>query len=131
MPNVLIIHLQRIVFDFDTFQQKKVNDKLEFPTILDMKRYSFKEQSSGQASDAETQKLLDIADEDYEYRLVGVNIHRGVASSGHYWSMIHTKRGEHEPDPESSPQDWAKGIDSDWMKFDDDTVSFYSAANLP
>ena len=45
-------------------------------------------------------------DDEYEYRLVGVNIHRGVADSGHYWSMIHVKRGQDEPDPAKNPAEW-------------------------
>mmetsp|Transcript_33660 Transcript_33660/g.51962 ORF Transcript_33660/g.51962 Transcript_33660/m.51962 type:complete len:205 (+) Transcript_33660:5767-6381(+) len=40
-PNVLIIHLQRIVFNFDTFQNDKLNDLFEFPQMLDLKPYSY------------------------------------------------------------------------------------------
>lgn len=31
LPNTLIVHLNRIVFDFDTMRNVKLNDKLEFP----------------------------------------------------------------------------------------------------
>ena len=30
-PNILIVHLERILFDFDTFQNEKMNDLFEFP----------------------------------------------------------------------------------------------------
>lgn len=40
LPNVLIIHLQRIVFDLDTFVNKKINTSLEFPHELDLKEYT-------------------------------------------------------------------------------------------
>jgi len=40
-PNVLILHLQRIVFNFDTFVNDKLNSFMEFPTVLDLKPYSF------------------------------------------------------------------------------------------
>jgi len=43
MPNVLIVHLQRIVFDYDTFGNKKVNSKFEFPSTLELSEFSFKE----------------------------------------------------------------------------------------
>lgn len=33
----------------------------------------------------------------FEYKLVGIVMHSGAASSGHYWSYINTKRGEEEP----------------------------------
>jgi len=42
-PNVLIVHLQRIVFNFDTFQNDKLNSFMEFPNTLDLKPYSFHE----------------------------------------------------------------------------------------
>lgn len=41
-PNVLIVNLQRIVFNFDTYQNDKINTHFEFPNVLDLKEYSFK-----------------------------------------------------------------------------------------
>jgi hypothetical protein len=38
--------------------------------------------------DEELNHLKDIDDDDYIYRLVGVNIHVGAASHGHYYSLI-------------------------------------------
>ena len=113
MPNVLIVHLQRIVFDFNTFQNTKVNTLFEFPNSLNLSKFSLKEnmtvdqlekikaelpeaKGSGDPNSEEVrdykklEQLFNLDDQEYEYRLVGVNIHRGVASSGHYWSLIHT-----------------------------------------
>lgn len=42
-PNVLIVHLQRIVFNFDSFKNDKLNTFFEFPYQLDLKPYSFYE----------------------------------------------------------------------------------------
>ena len=42
-PNVLIVHLQRLVFNFDTFKNDKLNNYFEFPHQLDLKPYSFYE----------------------------------------------------------------------------------------
>jgi uncharacterized UBP type Zn finger protein len=42
-PNVLIVHLQRIIFNFDTFRNDKINSFFEFPAHLDLKPYSFYE----------------------------------------------------------------------------------------
>lgn len=39
-PNVFVIQLQRIIFDFDTFQNQKVNTQFEFPETLDLTPYS-------------------------------------------------------------------------------------------
>jgi ubiquitin carboxyl-terminal hydrolase 34 len=43
LPNTLILHLQRIVFDFDTFTNKKLNSRVEFPNVLNMKPYMMNE----------------------------------------------------------------------------------------
>lgn len=42
-PNILIVHLQRIGFNFDTFQNDKVNTFCSFPNMLDLKPYCFHE----------------------------------------------------------------------------------------
>lgn len=39
LPNVLILHLQRIVFNLDTFMNEKINSRLEFPNKLDLSAY--------------------------------------------------------------------------------------------
>ena len=39
LPNTLIVHLQRIIFDYDTMRNVKLNDKLEFPNRLNLKKY--------------------------------------------------------------------------------------------
>lgn len=40
LPNTLIVHLQRIVFDFDTLRQVKLNDRVEFPNVLNLKEFT-------------------------------------------------------------------------------------------
>lgn len=42
-PNYFMIHLQKIIFDMNRFQNVKVNTKFEFPTVLDLENYSVKE----------------------------------------------------------------------------------------
>ena len=39
---MLIVHLQRIIFNFDTFQNDKINSYFDFPNILDLKDFSYK-----------------------------------------------------------------------------------------
>ena len=51
--------------------------------------------------------MLEYEDNEFVYRLVGICIHRGRASSGHYWSLIHVNRGSKEPDPVEKPEEWA------------------------
>lgn len=40
LPNTLIIHLQRIIFDFDRLRNVKLNDRVEFPTVLNLKEFT-------------------------------------------------------------------------------------------
>ena len=40
LPTVLIAHLKRIVFDFDTFENKKINTRFEFPSRLNIAQYT-------------------------------------------------------------------------------------------
>lgn len=42
--------------------------------------------------------LMQIDDDEYIYKLVGVTIHIGTAEHGHYYSVINTKRGSEEVD---------------------------------
>jgi len=37
------VHLQRIVFDFDTLRNQKLNDRVEFPNVLNLKEYMTEE----------------------------------------------------------------------------------------
>lgn len=49
-PKILIIHLQRIVFNLDTFINEKITTKHEFPLEFDLNPYTlehFEKESSG------------------------------------------------------------------------------------
>lgn len=142
-PNVLIVHLQRIIFNFETFRNDKINTFFEFPYQLDLKPYSFyevmrKENRIKVPKEGEEQEQAEEQpDEDsqmpeeeecFEYKLVGVNVHSGSANAGHYWSLINTRRGIDEPD-ENDPN-WAKTESDPWMKFNDSSVTEYSFDKL-
>jgi ubiquitin carboxyl-terminal hydrolase 34 len=117
-PNVLIVHLQRIVFNFDTFQNDKINSRFEFPNILSLKDFSFREvmKAENRPNDImysdEMKHLMNISDEEYTYKLVGVNIHIGTAEYGHYYSLINTKRGSEEVD--ESKVEWTQTEKDQW-----------------
>jgi len=145
-PNVLIVHLQRICFSFDTFQNEKLNTRFDFPKILDLKPYSFKEvMKEKQPSDFETEPVLQksrstnteniaehlsgIPDDDYVYRLVGANIHTGTADHGHYYSHINTKRGSDEPNGCKEEDVWAQVNKDPWKEFNDDTIKAFNYDN--
>lgn len=125
MPNVLIVHLQRIVFCFDTLQNDKVNSRFEFPNVLDLKAYSFKEVMK-ESDEEDLQELKQVEDDAYLYRLVGVNVHVGTADHGHYYSLINTRRGKDEPVGESDEATWKKVENDPWKVFDDASVRTFA-----
>ncbi len=147
-PNVLVVHLQRIIFNFDTFRNDKINSLFEFPTYLDLKPYSFYEvmrkenrlnknptgeddnQGSATTEAAPQNEDSKMPEEDdcWEYKLVGVTVHSGTANAGHYWSLINTQRGHAEP-PHDSPQ-WAATEADQWMEFNDSTVRKFNFEKL-
>jgi ubiquitin C-terminal hydrolase len=134
-PNILIIHNQRLVFNFETFRNDKLNSLFKFPHVLDLKPYSYydvmeregrlpKKKASESDEEEPEVKEEDLtpeelakkrqAEEDFkqpdhedcfEYKLVGINVHSGTANAGHYWSYINTNRGIDE----------AEGGDPTWL----------------
>ncbi len=140
-PNVLIVHLQRIIFNFDTFRNDKINTYFEFPYHLDLKPYSFynvmekeerfkkeqeedddKEEEDNNKEEEEENQMPEEED-CFEYKLVGVTVHSGTANAGHYWSYINTKRGHQE---DESSETWHQTETDPWMEFNDSTVREFS-----
>lgn len=111
-PNVLIVHLQRIVFDLDTFQNEKISTRLEFPVDLDLYNYSYSKLEGVPQTGAF-----------HKYRLTGVIIHVGTAQFGHYYSHINIKR-----DLESREK--GQRFDDKWLTFDDSVVREFDIKNL-
>lgn len=115
LPNILIIHLKRFEFCFDTFENIKVNDHFEFPQELNMRPYT----KEGLAL-AEMQEVPpdEVRPEDYyNYRLTGILIHDGGANHGHYYSYIK----ERQP-ADGSEAKWFEFNDTRVLPFDPDTI---------
>lgn len=93
-PSVLIMHLQRIVFNFDILINEKINSRLEFPLDINLTPYST--QQDGQ---------------DFEYRLTGIVCHNGTAEYGHYYSFI-----------EVQPDYWLEFNDSTIRQFSKNSI---------
>jgi len=140
-PSVLFVHLQRLVFNFDSFQNDKVNTVCEFPDILDLKPLSFysvmekegrlkkdKNQDDDEDEEIDEEEKQKRLEEEkswpqeetcFEYKLVGATIHSGTANAGHYWSYINTKRGAEENEDDAL---WEHTDVDPWMEFNDSTV---------
>lgn len=63
-----------------------------------------------------------MQEDEYVYRLVGVNVHVGTADHGHYFSLINTKRGAEEPLGEVDEAKWRRVEADPWKVFDDATI---------
>ena len=95
LPNILILHLQRIAFNYETFLMEKINDEVYFEREINIKKYTVDKNNK------------DIDTEKYEYELVGIIIHNGTAQYGHYYSVIFSQDRKYE---------------NKWYKFNDTTV---------
>lgn len=136
LPNVLILHLQRIKFDYNTLEQKKLTNRFEFPTILELSKFACKsnmelsEEEKADPKNAQLLEMLNYEDNEFVYRLVGICIHRGRATSGHYWSLIHVNRGLKEPNPVEQETLW-NDLSKEWKEFNDERVSFFGSRSIP
>lgn len=143
LPNIFIVHLQRIIFNYDNFQNDKVNSRLDFPKHLNLKNYTSevlsKPNESTKAEEAKDSSAANIIHEDsykiyqkedsyYEYELVGVVVHTGTADAGHYFSYINVKR-----DGENEQMTYDKSNSKDvnnWLEFNDTMIRSFNVNNI-
>ena len=100
LPELLIVHLKRWEFDYQTFLMKKNNNFCKFPMELDVAEYTHSGSHAKQRGST-------------MYILSGILIHRGPAGGGHYYSII--------KDRETGQ--WYKFNDESVMKFNIDDIS--------
>ena len=136
LPNVLIVYFQRLRYNYEIDRNEKINSRMEFPAVLDLKKYSIEElmrknvaaRSNGTESFEENDEMYFKNNSYYEYDLVGVNVHMGSADSGHYFSYINTIRnGENDcGDFDRSNPSHKKS----WLKFNDSHISKFNIDKL-
>ncbi|KAK3574939.1 hypothetical protein QTP86_019806 [Hemibagrus guttatus] len=120
LPPVLAIHLKRFDYDWDRECAIKFNDYFEFPRELDMEPYTVagvaKLESNEVSSDSEVIHQNTPFEPELggssRYHLVGVLVHSGQASGGHYYSYIVQRHSNS-----------ADGQRDCWYKFDDGDVT--------
>ncbi|CAB1346501.1 unnamed protein product, partial [Coregonus sp. 'balchen'] len=120
LPPVLAIQLKRFDYDWERECAIKFNDYFEFPRELDMEPYTVAGVAKLEGDDVNPENQVIQQNEPSEpeppgsskYRLVGVLVHSGQASGGHYYSYI-TQRNVGGADGERNR----------WYKFDDGDVT--------
>lgn len=81
LPNKLIIVLKRFDYQFETQTKVKLNTYCEFPEKIDLRKYSQEYLNEELEGDKKPNGY-------YNFNLRGINIHRGTAEYGHYYSLI-------------------------------------------
>jgi ubiquitin carboxyl-terminal hydrolase 34 len=117
LPNVLIIHLQRIIYNFDTFMNEKINSRLEFPKDFSIEPYTVEGLEAREKPDVKT--AAEKPNGYYHYKLAGVVVHIGTADTGHYYSYINTNRKRHREDNEKDLFSSDKDL---WLEFNDSRI---------
>ena len=148
LPNVMIVHLQKIIFDLETYARIKISSRYEFPQKVNLKEFMvdpallklndkktddddtkevITEDDDKEDDDKEVKEVIEEEeeDEDFQYKLVGVVIHKGNADFGHYISLINVRRegtvSKEEEEDEEGDQ---------WLEFDDWKVSRFNMKNF-
>ncbi|KAG2461370.1 UBP24 hydrolase, partial [Polypterus senegalus] len=117
LPSVLVIHLMRFGFDWESGRSIKYDEQIRFPWVLNMEPYTVsgmaRQDSSSEHGDngrgepgsgGSPRKKVTISE---NYELVGVVVHSGQAHAGHYYSFIKDRRA---------------GSKGKWYKFNDNVV---------
>uniref|UniRef100_A0A673JPZ7 ubiquitinyl hydrolase 1 n=1 Tax=Sinocyclocheilus rhinocerous TaxID=307959 RepID=A0A673JPZ7_9TELE len=116
LPPVLAIQLKRFDYDWERECAIKFNDYFEFPRELDMEPYTVAgvAKLEGDEVPPESQVIAENSDPNSSsrYRLVGVLVHSGQASGGHYYSYIMQRHCN-----------GSDGLKDCWYKFDDGDVT--------
>ena len=106
IPKVLIIHLQRIVINYETFINEKISSKHQFPHDFNLHQYTldyFERTENGESEIA--------VDKAYEYSLIGIICRTGNAEAGHYISYIKTENNK-------------------WYEFNDSLINVFNPSNI-
>ncbi len=155
LPNLLIIHLKRFDLDYTTFEAVKLNDRIDFPLLLDMEPYTFEGierrdelqrrlKNTGDELTLEQKRQLDMSLEvnRHMYHLKGVLAHAGVAQGGHYYSFIRDSRDEggESGDVDDGKEGGAimrngkkqqNGMGKErWLRFDDEDVTIFDPKDI-
>ena len=138
LPNTLMISLKRFTFNYDLMRKVKLDSYCEFPSLLNVKKYTTVgvDEQDAQQEGFQKSEVEELNEDDkiriraleeakqrpdayYQYKLVGVIVHRGNTEFGHYYSFI----------KERIPK---KGSDElRWLEFNDKEVTLFDPENLP
>ncbi|XP_053324952.1 ubiquitin carboxyl-terminal hydrolase 24 [Spea bombifrons] len=129
LPSVLVIHLMRFGFDWESGRSIKYDEQIKFPWLLNMEPYTVSGMArqdsnsevgeNGRQTDPPGGSPRKKVAPTENYELVGVIVHSGQAHAGHYYSFIKDRRG-------CSKSKWYKFNDTVVEEFDlnDETMEY-------
>ena len=79
LPNILILHLQKIAFNYKTFLMEKINDKIALEKELNLKKYIIDKSNKN------------VGNAQFDYELIVVIICNDNSQYGHYFSVIYSQ----------------------------------------
>ena len=126
LPNIYIIHLQRLTYNWEIDKNEKINSRLEFPKRINLKNYTIENILKDKENKSEN--IYFKCDEYYDYNLVGIVVHLGYADSGHYYSYINTFRDGNNNLSNFNPND--ENCLNSWFEFNDSSISKFDISNL-
>ena len=89
LPELMMLHLKRFVFDRATMRRRKLNHRVSFPETLDMSPYVT---APADAEHAGARGAAPAATAEW-YDCVGVLVHAGTAHGGHNFALLRPKAG--------------------------------------
>ena len=117
LPNILVIHLNRIVMDYSENKPLKINSRFAFEKKLNLKDYCIENVINDDNMTKDNKnEIYKKKDEYYEYELKGVIIHKGFADAGHYVSLIKV--------------DNQNNSEEKWYEFDDSRIKQFDFKNF-
>lgn len=73
---------------------------------------------------------MQVSDDEFIYKLVGITIHSGTGQHGHYYSYINIERGEREKNPYEKEAEWKDVAKDSWREYNDENTCFASFGSL-
>jgi len=130
LPPTLCFQLKRFDMCYETFRTIKLDDRLEFPEIVNMKPYTVEgvpldprlKNHPGYVPGTVDGRPVEVRPDDYYlYKLRGVIVHYGTADGGHYYSYIQERLSREEE---------AQGKQGRWFEFNDSFVRPFDPKDL-
>ena len=111
LPSRMFFHLKRFDYSYSAGVTLKINEYFSFPQSLDMSEFLHKDADASSTPSSQSPET----NSSNMFALSGVIVHKGSASSGHYYSLVRRQRSDGS---------------EEWIKLDDAQVTLFDATLL-